>query len=84
MTTRQMKRFTLRRNVFDETITTWRPDMANEVKMAQIPNCDLCGEPAAYDGKTKHGPWAYMCERCWRTDGIGKLGTGFGQKLVKA
>lgn len=75
--------YTLRRNVFDETIEIWRPDMTDEVKMATIPNCDMCGEPARYDGKTTHGPWAYMCERHWASDGNGKLGTGRGQRLVK-
>ena len=24
--------------------------------------CDFCKQPAKYDGKTKLGPWAYMCE----------------------
>ena len=24
--------------------------------------CDFCKEAAKYDGKTKAGPWAFMCE----------------------
>lgn len=24
--------------------------------------CDFCGKPALYDGKTRLGPWAYMCQ----------------------
>lgn len=34
------------------------------------------------DGRTKAGPWAFMCEACWR-DGLGlggALGLGRGQK----
>lgn len=30
------------------------------------------------DGKTKQGPWGWMCIPCWRTYGVG-LGTGLGQ-----
>lgn len=42
------------------------------------------GDPnveAVYDGKTKEGPWAFMCEKCFKEHGVG-LGTGRGQKLV--
>lgn len=59
--------------------------MSTEVQVAVIPLCDICKtNPAAYDGKTTigHGPWAYMCEFCWTTVGVGQLGTGFGQRLV--
>jgi hypothetical protein len=35
------------------------------------------------DGKTRIGPWANMCEESWRTYGVGKLGTGYGQKYQK-
>jgi len=63
--------------------------MGTEVKMAVIPDCDFCKEyginppeKAGYDGKTKMGPWAYMCRLHWRQFGIG-LGTGKGQRLVK-
>lgn len=56
--------------------------MSSEAKVARIPNCDMCGHPANYDAKTRFGPWAYMCEPCWRAHGTGKLGTGFGQRLV--
>jgi hypothetical protein len=59
------------------------------VKMREIPDCDICkyeehkdGVPAAYDGKTVHGPWGYMCEKHFGSHGIG-LGTGKGQRLVK-
>lgn len=35
---------------------------------------------AIYDGKTKQGPWAYMCEDCFKEKGVG-VGTGNGHKL---
>ena len=63
--------------------------MSTEVKVAKIPDCDLTQKygmhdepkPAAYDGKTTFGPWAYMCEACFVKFGVG-LGTGKGQRLV--
>jgi hypothetical protein len=59
--------------------------MSTEVKMVKIPNCDLPGHeypvPAAYDGKTVMGPWAYMCEAHFVKYGI-CLGTGQGQNLI--
>ena len=44
--------------------------------------CDFCDAEAKYDGKTTYGPWAYMCEKHFRTVGVG-LGLGKGQKLNK-
>ena len=43
--------------------------------------CDFCGktEKVMYDGKTKLGPWANMCQPHYDENGIG-LGTGKGQK----
>ena len=53
-----------------------------------LPACDFCkmagvtpANPAAYDGKTRSGPWAYMCARHFKINGVG-LGEGRGQKLV--
>jgi hypothetical protein len=55
--------------------------------VATIPSCDVCkvdegkpDVPAAYDGKTRFGPWAYMCVKHMETHGVG-LGTGRGQEL---
>jgi hypothetical protein len=57
------------------------------VAVPSLPACDVCkydlGQPdvpATYDGKTKRGPWAYMCEECFADQGIG-LGLGLGQRL---
>lgn len=49
-------------------------------------HCDICSRTLsncgiAYDGKTKMGPWAWMCPACFETHGVG-LGTGKGQKYV--
>jgi len=47
------------------------------------PICDFCGEWTAgttfVDGKTRMGPWALMCERCFSIFGI-KVAQGFGQR----
>jgi hypothetical protein len=60
----------------------------HEVIVAHIPDCDIHkyvdgvdGVPAVYDGKTKDGPWANMCQAHFDTDGIG-TGLGRGQKLI--
>jgi hypothetical protein len=56
-------------------------------EVSRIPDCDFCqfGEskttPAVYDGKTKQGPWAFMCEAHFTSHGVG-IGTGLGQKLI--
>jgi hypothetical protein len=55
--------------------------MSKQVIVDKLPKCDFCEYPAAYDGKTKMGPWANMCETHFKTFGVG-LGTGQGQKLI--
>lgn len=61
--------------------------MATEATVDKMPDCDLCSlfygrkRVAKYDGKTRGGPWGYMCEECFQSHGVG-LGTGRGQKLV--
>ena len=58
-----------------------------EVTVPVRPECDIhrhelmVGAPAFYDGKTVMGPWAYMCETCFATYGVG-LGMGRGQRLI--
>jgi hypothetical protein len=62
-----------------------------EVTVQALPPCDIHSHllhdsnppEAHYDGATTHGPWANMCEDCFRKYGVG-LGTGRGQKLVLA
>jgi hypothetical protein len=66
-----------------------KKDDLKEVEVEELPFCDLCKafiptekpEKALYDGKTKMGPWGYMCEKHFSTHGVG-LGTGMGQKLI--
>ena len=56
-----------------------------EAVVDSIPGCDMCAlqgqaKPAAYDGATVMGPWAYMCEAHFRQYGVG-VGEGRGQRL---
>lgn len=63
------------------------PDLHVAYIDAPMPQCSIHWElrhvvvEAAYDGKTKYGPWAYMCVTCFVDHGIG-LGTGRGQRLI--
>jgi hypothetical protein len=60
--------------------------VSTEVKVPSLPDCDLKHDTAVkahYDGKTIHGPWAFMCEAHFQSEGTG-LGTGRGQKLIVA
>jgi len=52
-----------------------------EVEMDELPRCNFCNKAAMYDGKTKSGSWAYMCEEHFKMRGVG-LGIGRGQRLV--
>ena len=61
--------------------------MSESVKVPKIPDCQFSHTtddkvPAEYDGKTAHGPWAYMCHYHFVLYGTG-LGTGRGQLLIK-
>lgn len=60
--------------------------MSDKVQVEKFPPCDICKAigtttEAHYDGKTIHGPWAYMCEAHFKLQGVG-LGTGKGQRLI--
>lgn len=62
--------------------------MGESVEVQKLPPCDICVTfgrreviNAAYDGATKDGPWAYMCEDHFVEYGVG-LGTGRGQRLI--
>ena len=59
-----------------------------QVEVSKLPQCDFCKEDptvmyqgAMYDGRTRMGPWANMCQDCFKRFGVG-LGLGKGQKLV--
>ena len=52
------------------------------------PTCDICGKKmsageSAYDAKTRRGPWANMDQKCFDLYGLGRLGTGLGQRYTK-
>jgi hypothetical protein len=59
--------------------------MADKAYVSSLPTCDFPHDGAApaakYDGKTRGGPWANMCEAHYRIHGTG-LGTGKGQELI--
>ena len=44
--------------------------------------CDYCNAKAIYDAATSRGPWAFMCDAHFSTESAGRLGLGFGQRLV--
>ena len=50
-------------------------------------DCDFCrieggnSSTVFADVRTKHGPWAYVCQAHAETEGFG-IGTGYGQLLV--
>lgn len=70
--------------------------MGEQVTVAKLPFCDICqfGDPytgqkinpprlAEYDARTNFSSsWANMCPDHWYELGTGRLGTGYGQRLV--
>jgi hypothetical protein len=65
---------------------TRRMSMIKRYWMGEVKSRDDFGLTIAnvmIDGKTKHGPWAIMTPTSWRQHGVGKLGTGYGQKYEK-
>jgi len=53
-----------------------------EVRMSRERVCDMCGDKRAeFDGRTKRGYWAYMCEDCFSILGRG-IGLGKGQRII--
>jgi hypothetical protein len=58
--------------------------MADTAEITQYPDCDFCGVIAHYDAMVPlyGGSWAYLCDEHFFQLGPGRLGTGYGQKLV--
>ena len=58
--------------------------MVDKVEVTRLPKCDFCddGSDASFDAKTIFGSWANMCENHFFEYGFGRLGTGYGQRLV--
>lgn len=60
-----------------EERTLVRPAASTVVVMSELPFCNLCGQPARYDGKlTVDGEKAnaFACTRCYESHGSGTLG----------
>ena len=54
--------------------------------MGEVPGFDDFGNPIEkefVDGKTRFGPWAFMTPAAFSSNGLGRLGTGFGQRYEK-
>ncbi len=70
--------------------------MSKSVVIPKLPSCDICtyGLPpsipkvspprnALFDSRMRNSTsWANMCQEHYDLVGIGKLGTGYGQKLI--
>ncbi|MCG3710367.1 hypothetical protein L5F64_02535 [Aliarcobacter butzleri] len=67
---------------FEEMIDIADAKRRNIIISNDVEYCDFCGkimseELYLIDGKTKQGPWAWMCTDCFNEKGIGiKWGTG--------
>ena len=55
----------------------------HEIAVEYPQRCDFCDDPATHDGKTRMGPWAWMCDAHFTTHGPGQTGLGIGQRIVK-
>jgi len=72
----------------DSKVEDYPPHEA--VAVSSLPECDICKfvetrlhpERALFDMKTHAGPWANMCHPHACSHGVGRLGTGYGQRLV--
>lgn len=62
----------------------YTPEPGRVVVVQEIPACDFgCGEPGAYDFKTRMGPWANGCEAHWEQYRASEtLGVGKGQLWI--
>lgn len=52
-------------------------------KLTKFDDFGLPYKDIMIDGRTIRGPWANMTEQSWRVHGVGRLGTGYGQKYKK-
>jgi hypothetical protein len=57
--------------------------MSDTAYISAPKRCDLHPErEAKYDFRTTGGSWMNGCQGCFEAHGTGKLGTGYGQRLV--
>jgi len=69
---------------YDDDMTSTATN--NEWTIAYVdhrPTCDFCAKTAVYDAKMTQGPWAFMCDDHFGSESDGRLGLGFGQRLVE-
>jgi hypothetical protein len=62
------------------------PEKKSKYWVGSVPEFDDFGLPIVdvfVDGKTVQGPWAMMTPYSYRLHGVGRYGTGFGQRYVK-
>lgn len=54
------------------------------VWVGSTPRCDIVVshplDGVMYDARTIYGSWACLCGHCYEVIGLGRLGTGYGQK----
>jgi len=56
--------------------------MSDTAYVASKPPCDVCGAEAEYDAKLRGRGWANLCQADFDEYADGRLGTGYGQRLV--
>lgn len=58
--------------------------MSEQVRVKHLPTCQFCTNNtlASYDARTVFGSWAYLCEEHFYPYTEGRLGTGWGQRLI--
>jgi hypothetical protein len=60
--------------------------MSDTAYVTKLPKCNYPHPEgpvdALYDAKTDEGPWAYLCENHFQHNSVGRLGTGYGQRLI--
>lgn len=57
--------------------------MGEQAVVAELPDCNWCGDKAEYDFKTVMGPWGNGCQEHYVAfRAYGNLGTGKGQRLI--
>lgn len=56
-----------------------------DLQVSKLPDCDICQSKGTgvYDAPTKQGPWANMCEACYKAHHNGTIGTRRVVKVVE-
>jgi len=54
--------------------------------LGNVPATDDFGQPIGtefIDGRSRQGPWGLFTPASWAIHGVGRLGTGYGQRYVQ-